>query len=91
MFVDEKAEGEPYRPEKPYRLPNGFFAAILLSLAVAIFCHTIGVSYAMQREPDAVSAMADIGNLFIALTLATMLVAAILMRAARTGDRVPPF
>lgn len=91
MFVDEKAEGEPYLPEKPDELPSRYPLSICLSLLVALFCYDSWLDNVMIAETAKAELWSNMGSLAIALALGIGLVAWVHSWFMRTVKFGPPF
>ena len=90
MFVDEKAMGEPYKPDKPAGLPKRLWMAILLPIPIAIFSFSFAAVYAVLGSWDSSAIMSGIGELSIAFSLASIIVSAVRLRAHDAPTTSPP-
>jgi hypothetical protein len=91
MFVEERAMGEPYRPEKPYRLPKRIYTAIIAPIRVAIFCFALAVSYALEARQGLSTVWQCVGILCLSFSLVTAILVTLHVRKARKMNLVPPF
>lgn len=91
MFLDEKAAGEPHRPERPAGLPKRLWVAILLPIPVAIFSYTFAAVYALLGMWEKSALMSGIAEISVAFSLASMLVAIIRVRGDASRETNPPW
>ncbi|HTR19084.1 MAG TPA: hypothetical protein VMH91_03885 [Candidatus Paceibacterota bacterium] len=76
MFLEDRAMGEPYRPEK-YRLPRRFILAMSAAIGVVVLSIAAGLSYWVEGRIDAANGWFGVGKLFTAFEFALILVAII--------------
>jgi hypothetical protein len=80
MFLDDKADGEPYQAPTAPRVPPRLFVATLLAIAAAAFCGNVARGYDLSMIEGPALVWWDAFKLFTALALAFILVAAVRCR-----------
>ena len=91
MFVDEKAEGEPYLPEKPDSLPWRYPFSVVISLSVALFCYDAWLDNVIIPDAAAAELWWSIESLAIAFAAGIGIVGWVHARLLRSVKISPPF